>query len=183
MSDTPRTDDFIKSVQENHRLNAVDDFNHYFKMTGSLSDFARQLERENQQLQLRVEQAESSCKEWAVSYELNQAHHAQEIELLSKQITEKDEALRFYADYHTHAERINDGGSIARQALSTTGSDYIHKDELSQFKEKCRGIAQKLKLIEHATNDAFGSGQGAYHENALQAAREALDIAKELGLT
>ena len=40
---TPRTDEYIK---QQHQLDRVDDFNHYFKMTSALSKYSRQLERE-----------------------------------------------------------------------------------------------------------------------------------------
>ena len=46
MSKTPRTDLFIELVQAEHVRKGLDDFDHYFDMTGALANYARKLERE-----------------------------------------------------------------------------------------------------------------------------------------
>ena len=74
MTDTPRTNTFIDSVRTNVKHLALDDFGHYFEMTGELASFARQLEREltteyQRGLNDGLEQAAGICGEKAAKLE------------------------------------------------------------------------------------------------------------------
>lgn len=62
---TPRTDAFIDRVSANHKARNVNDFDHYFNMTGKLAFHSRQLETELSQAKAELADARDRALEEA----------------------------------------------------------------------------------------------------------------------